>query len=48
LLHITVSIGVAVYPDSVKDMNQLVEKADEALYGAKRTGRNKVYYQVNL
>ncbi len=41
-IHITVSIGVAVYPDSVKDINQLVEKADEALYEAKRTGRDRV------
>lgn len=42
VIHITVSIGVAVYPDSVKDINQLVEKADEALYEAKRTGRDRV------
>lgn len=42
IIHITVSIGVAVYPDSVTDIEQLVEKADEALYEAKRTGRNKV------
>jgi len=42
IIHITVSIGVAIYPDSVNDIEQLVEKADEALYEAKRTGRDKV------
>jgi diguanylate cyclase len=42
VIRVTVSIGVAIYPDSVKDINQLVKKADEALYEAKRTGRNMV------
>ena len=42
MINITVSIGVAIYPDSVKDINEIVEKADSALYEAKRTGRNKV------
>jgi len=41
-ISITVSIGVAIYPDIVNDINRIVEKADEALYLAKRTGRNKV------
>ncbi len=42
VIKITVSIGVAVYPDTVNDINKIVEKADSALYEAKRTGRNKV------
>ena len=41
-INITVSIGVAIYPDTVNDINMIVEKADEALYQAKRTGRNRV------
>jgi diguanylate cyclase len=41
-VKITISIGVATYPDPVKDTNKLQEKADAALYQAKSTGRNKV------
>ncbi len=38
--RITMSVGVAAYPDDSKDPIQLVELADSALYRAKRTGRN--------
>jgi len=41
-IYITISIGVAIYPDTVNDINIIVEKADSALYEAKRTGRNRV------
>jgi len=41
-INITVSIGVAIYPDTVSDINRMVEMADTALYEAKRTGRNRV------
>jgi diguanylate cyclase len=44
LISITVSIGVACYPDHVSDFNLLRERADMALYEAKRTGRNKVVF----
>jgi diguanylate cyclase len=44
IIHVTVSIGVAVYPDTVKRIDELVEKADEALYKAKGLGRNAVSY----
>ncbi|HKO99007.1 MAG TPA: GGDEF domain-containing protein [Pyrinomonadaceae bacterium] len=40
--HITISIGVAAYPDDSKDPIQLVELADSALYRAKRNGRNRI------
>lgn len=39
---ITVSIGIASYPEPVREVEKLKEKADGALYEAKRTGRNKV------
>jgi len=38
----TVSIGVATYPDEVGNVFDLLEKADEALYECKRSGRNTV------
>ncbi len=41
-LKISVSIGVAAYPNSTDDPAQLLEKADEALEIAKRSGRNQV------
>lgn len=40
--HITVSIGVASFPDDSSDPIELVEMADSALYRAKRSGRNRV------
>ena len=40
--HITVSIGVASFPDDSSDPIELVEMADSALYRAKREGRNRV------
>lgn len=42
ILNITVSIGVAIYPYTVENIELLVEQADSALYKAKRAGRNKV------
>ena len=38
---ITISIGVAAYPDDATDPIELVELADSALYRAKRSGRNR-------
>jgi len=48
--HITVSIGVASFPDDSSDPIELVEMADSALYRAKREGRNRVaaYRDISL
>ncbi|MEE8409299.1 MAG: diguanylate cyclase [Myxococcota bacterium] len=39
---ITVSIGVASFPADAKDSDGLIDAADQALYFAKKNGRNRV------
>lgn len=41
-LKCTISIGVAGFPLNADTKDQLIQKADSALYKAKETGRNKV------
>ncbi|MCD6282782.1 GGDEF domain-containing protein [bacterium] len=41
-LPVTVSVGVALFPQMAVNRNSLVEMADKALYKAKRSGRNRV------
>lgn len=38
---VTISLGVATYPTHAGDKNELIEKADIALYRSKRGGRNR-------
>lgn len=40
--HVTASLGVAVFPEAAQDGVSLLRAADQALYEAKRTGRNRV------
>ncbi|WP_242341302.1 MULTISPECIES: diguanylate cyclase [Anaeromyxobacter] len=40
--HVTISVGVAIYPDDARDLGALIDCADGALYAAKRAGRNVV------
>ena len=48
--RITISIGVAAFPNDSSDPIELVERADSALYHAKRAGRNRVcaYQDLNM
>jgi len=39
---LTISIGVATYPESAETKESLLEAADRALYAAKRLGRDRV------
>jgi diguanylate cyclase (GGDEF)-like protein/PAS domain S-box-containing protein len=41
LLHLTVSIGVSVYPEDGADPESLIQRADTAMYHAKENGRNR-------
>lgn len=43
-LHVTLSIGISIYPDDGKDVEMMIRNADAAMYHAKKNGRNK--YQV--
>jgi diguanylate cyclase (GGDEF)-like protein/PAS domain S-box-containing protein len=43
-LHITASIGIAIYPDDAQDADALLNNADVAMYHAKESGRDN--YQI--
>jgi diguanylate cyclase (GGDEF)-like protein len=45
--EITVSVGVAVYPDTAKTADELFIQADEAMYRAKQRGKNQVVLYSN-
>ncbi|QKH36500.1 diguanylate cyclase [Achromobacter pestifer] len=40
--HVTVSIGIALWPSDDPDIEKVLGKADQALYRAKNSGRNRV------
>lgn len=41
-LKVTVSIGISTFPEDAKDLHMLIDRADQAMYQAKRAGRNRV------
>ena len=41
-IHLTVSIGVATYPTHAATIDELIKRADEALYWIKSHGRNRI------
>ncbi len=48
LLKVTVSVGIASYPADVTSGDELLERADEALYSAKRRGRDRTVLYGDL
>lgn len=45
---ITCSIGIAMYPDNGREVQELVEKADKAAYAVKRKGKNGFAFYSDL
>jgi diguanylate cyclase (GGDEF)-like protein len=41
-LRVTISLGVATFPQDARDIRELIAKADQAMYRAKGNGRNQV------
>jgi len=39
-LHVTISLGISIFPDDATEKMDLIKKADDALYRAKEAGRN--------
>jgi len=42
-LQVSVSIGVTLYPDDSIDADQLIRRADQAMYVAKQSGKNRFH-----
>jgi len=42
--YISVSIGIALYPSDADNLEELLKKADQAMYGAKNQGRSRYCY----
>lgn len=42
--RLTISVGIAVAPNDAQGLRELVRRADDALYTAKREGRNRVHF----
>ncbi len=47
-IRVTVSVGLALFPQMAIDRQSLIEAADRALYRAKRDGRNRVRLPISF
>jgi diguanylate cyclase (GGDEF)-like protein len=48
IVTVTISIGVASFPEDGDNEEELIQAADAALYDAKRRGRNRVVVREGL
>lgn len=48
MAKITVSVGAASYPRPARDANELINKTDQALYEAKKSGRNQIWISESI
>lgn len=46
LIYVSASIGITIFPDDAKDSSSLLKNADQAMYVAKRQGRNRFQYYM--
>jgi diguanylate cyclase (GGDEF)-like protein/PAS domain S-box-containing protein len=44
VVHISASIGITLYPDDSTDIDTLLKNADQAMYAAKKEGKNRFSY----
>lgn len=43
-IHITVSVGIAMYPENGKSASEIMKNADMAMYHAKGAGKNRYFF----
>lgn len=43
-LHISISIGISLFPAEQADVHELLQQADSAMYQAKEAGRNRICF----
>jgi diguanylate cyclase (GGDEF)-like protein len=48
VLKITVSMGIATFPDDALDAQGVIDRSDTALYHSKRTGRNRATLAMDV
>jgi diguanylate cyclase (GGDEF)-like protein/PAS domain S-box-containing protein len=44
VVYVTASIGITLFPEDAGDLENLLKNADQAMYAAKRSGRNRYSY----
>ncbi len=42
--YVSISIGIAFYPDDANSLEELLKKADQAMYASKNLGRSRICY----